>query len=263
MIRWTLVLVMLLPCTLSAHDSWVETNTNLVRTGDAIYVDLKLGNHGNDHRDFKLAGKLSLEGATLEVYSPDGNCYDLKDKLFDVGYAPAEGYWTAKFVAVQPGLYLVSHTSDRVVHYAPTRSIKSGKAFFVASPSLDKVSVNVSGFDRVLGHPLELVPVSNPVVPMGPGKPIAVRLLFNGKPLAGARVSFIPRGATLAESFDAEYERMTDSEGCAQFVPRTGSAYLIVAHHQDPNAAGPNYTSTKYSATLVVLVPELCACCAE
>src|SRR6185436_2774462 len=42
-----------------AHDTWVQTNTNVVRTGDAVHVDLMLGNHGNDHRDFKLASKLA------------------------------------------------------------------------------------------------------------------------------------------------------------------------------------------------------------
>jgi uncharacterized GH25 family protein len=42
-----------------AHDTWVQTNTNLVRTGDAVHIDLMLGNHGNDHRDFKLASKFA------------------------------------------------------------------------------------------------------------------------------------------------------------------------------------------------------------
>ena len=49
----------------SAHDPWVQTNTNLVRTGDAVHIDLMLGNHGNDHRDFKLASKFSPEMARI------------------------------------------------------------------------------------------------------------------------------------------------------------------------------------------------------
>src|SRR5215475_4223718 len=108
-----------------AHDSWVQTNANIVRPGDNVHIDLMLGNHGNDHRDFKLAGKLDLAGATLAVIAPDGKRFDLKDRLADLGYAPKEGYWTTRFTASQPGLYLVAHTSDKVVSYAPTRSIKS------------------------------------------------------------------------------------------------------------------------------------------
>ena len=68
-----LIVVVLLASPVLAHDTWVETNTNVVRTGDAVYVDLKLGNHGNDHRDFKLASKVDLEGSTMDVLSPDGN----------------------------------------------------------------------------------------------------------------------------------------------------------------------------------------------
>lgn len=63
--------------------------------------------------------------------------------------------------------------------------------------------------------------------------------------------------------FDEQYERETDADGRASFTPKTGNVYLIVAHYSDPAASGETYESTKYSATLTVLVPELCACCAR
>ncbi len=263
MFRKTLTIVLALTSPALAHDTWVETNTNVIRAGDAIYVDLKLGNHGNDHRDFKLAGKVELQGATLDVLSPEGNSYDLTSALVDTGYVPKEGYWTAKFVPAQPGLYTIAHTLDRVVHYAPTRSIKSAKTLFVVSHSLDRVAEDNPGFDRVLGHRLELVPLTNPVTPMGPGKPLIVQLLYNGKPMPDACVSFIPRGQALREGFDSDYERKTDAQGRASFTPTTGNVYLIVAHHQEPTESGENYENTKYSATLTVFVPEACPCCGE
>jgi uncharacterized GH25 family protein len=256
-----LCLLALLAAPAAAHDTWVETNTNVVRTGDAVYVDLRLGNHGNDHRDFKLASKVDPTGTTLEVLSPDGPAYDLMPTLIDVGYAPKEGYWTAKFVPGKPGLHLVSHSLDRVVnHGRPERSVKSGKTFFVVSDSLDHVPVENPGFDRPLGHALELVPTANPVTPMGPGQRIAVRLLFNGEPLAGGRVSFVPRSESLSAGFDDRYERTTDADGLASFEPKTGDRYLVVAHHKT-GETGDGYEQTSYSATLTVLVPEICPCC--
>ena len=245
-----------------AHDTWVQANTNAVRVGDAVHLDLLLGNHGNDHRDFKMAGKPTLDGgATFEVISPDGRRHDLRPSAVDQGYAPKEGYFTARFQPDKPGLYLVSQTSDKVVDYAPKRSVKSGKTFFVASKSLDKVPLDNPGFDRVLGHPLELVPQANPVTPMGPGSKIKVKLLHKGKPMAGAKVSFIPRGYTLAEGFDKTYERMTDDSGVASFEPKEANYYLVVAHHEDTAEKGSGYDATKYSATLAVYVPALCPCC--
>ena len=245
-----------------AHDTWVETNTNLIRSGDAVAIDLKLGNHGNAHRDFKLASKLDLDGSTLDVIAPGGERYDLIDRLRDVGYAPNEGYWTARFTATKPGLYVVTHTLDKVVnHGRPVRSIKTARTCFVVSPSLDRVSQENPGFDRALGTGLEVVPTANPVTPMGPGTSIAVQLLYKGEPLAGATVSFIPRGETLSEGFDERFERRTDADGRASFTPHVGNVYLVVAHHKEPGESSPEYDSTAYSATLTVFVPQVCPCC--
>ena len=38
-----------------AHDTWLEAGAATVPVGEYTYVDLMLGNHGNDHRDFKPA----------------------------------------------------------------------------------------------------------------------------------------------------------------------------------------------------------------
>lgn len=241
-----------------AHDTWVETNTNIVRPGDAVYSSLMLGNHGNDHRDFKLAGKISLEKSTLEMIAPQQS-YDLKPEIVDRGYAPREGFWSAKFVPGEPGLYCVAHQLDTL--HNTTRAIKSAKTYFLVSELLDQVPGEAPGFERALGHPLEFVPTVNPVTTMGPEQPIAVQLLYQGEPLANARVTFIPRGATLSEGFDEQYERYTDAQGKAEFVPTEGNYVLVVAHHVEPEQTGENYDRTSYAATLTVYVPDRCRCC--
>lgn len=248
----------------AAHDTWVETNTNLIRARDAVYINLKLGNHGNHHRDFKIASKIDLEGCSLNVIDPAGKTYDLISELTDTGYAPKEGYWRGKFVPVKPGLYTVAHSLDRVVnHGKPVRAIKSAKTCFVVSAKLDQTPLENPGFDQALGHPLELVPVLNPVTPMGPGNPLKVRVDFKGKPLANTVVSFVPQGETLKEGFDQRYERKTDAAGLASFTPKTGNQYLVVAHHLAESESAEDYQETAYAATLTVFVPEVCPCCGD
>lgn len=257
-------LAMILITSSWAHDTWVQTNTNIIRAKDGIHIDLMLGNHGNEHRDFKLASKIDVSGCVLKVHTPDGKTFDMKDRLTDVGYTPKEGFWSTRFGAVAPGMYTIEHSLDKVVnHGKPVRSIKSGKAFFVVSPSLDRVSMENPGFDKPLGHALELVPVKNPVTPMGPGQEMRVQLLFKGKPLAGERVSFVPRGYTLAKDFDEQYERRTDEKGIVTFTPTDGNYYLIVAHRSEPTEKSAAYDATSYSATLTVFVPDICPCCGE
>ena len=249
-----------------AHDTWVETNTNVYRVGDVAHVDLKLGNHGNDHRDFKLAAIAPLDATNIEVVAPDGKKYDIKPTLTSTAMAPKEGYWEGDFTNNAPGLYCVHQTSDAVMSYAPERAIKSAKTYFLASQSMDNVPVGAPGFNRVLGDALEIVPQNNPVAPMGMGDELKLRLLFKGKPLADTVISFIPRGTQLTQGFDARYEARTDKNGDATFTPDEAKTYLAVAHVDSKEAgamAGQKYDTTKYGATLTVYVPAICACCGE
>lgn len=264
-LTYTLVALTFSNATAHAHDTWVETNTNVFKIGDGAHIDLKLGNHGNEHRDFKMASKMSLDGCKMEVVDPAGKRFDLKSTLIDTGYSPKEGYWTTIFSTYKPGLYTVVQSSDEVMSYAPERAIKNAKTFFLVSKSLDRLPKVAPGFERKLGNGLELVPESNPIVPMGPGMPLKLRLYFKGKPLSAARVSFIPEGETLKGTFDSRYEAKTNANGRVSFTPKEGKRYLVVAHHQTnekgQNAAGEKYDFTLYGATMTLYVPSTCPCC--
>ena len=252
--------LLVLPARGSAHDTWVQTASRVVRPDDVVHVDLALGNHGNDHRDFKLAGKLSsLEGIHLDVIGPSGRRTDLVPALVDLGYAPKEGFWSGRFVAAEEGLHCIAHSVDRL--HGTKRTRKSGKAYFVVARSLDTEPEPAGRFAEPLGHPLELVPETHPVLRCGPGKAVTVRLLFRGQPLADERVSFIPRGARLADGFDPEFERRTDAEGRCSYVPREGNYMLVVAHRTAADERGEGYDTTAYSAALVLNVPQRCGCC--
>lgn len=261
MIAFTLLAALLLTQAADAHDAWLQANTRMVHTGNMVHVDLMFGNHGNDHRDFKVTRKAPLDGATLTLIRPDGGEYDMLRSVVDTGYSPEEGFWTTRVITSDPGTYIMAYTVDRTVHYAPKRTVKSAKTLFVATESLDQAPVQMEGHDRALGHPLEIVPVHHPIVPAGPGIDVKVQLLFEGEPLADHRVSFIPRGTRLEDGFDERYERMTDEEGYATFNPAFGNYYLIVAH-KETDESGEGYDTTAYSATLAVQIPQACPCCA-
>ena len=247
-----------------AHDTWLQAAPRLVHPDDVVHVDLFLGNHGNEHRDFKIAGKLgSLEGVKVGVIGPDGRATDLVADMTDLGYAPKEGFWSARFVPAAAGLHCVALYREGVRHGA--MGFKGGKTYFLAAESLDApVKADAKTLEAVrqpLGHPLELVLESHPVLGSGPGKPIVVRLLLKGQPLADHVVSFIPRGTTLAEGFDSEYERRTDAAGRCSFTPKEGNLVLVVTHFVNPEEKGEGYEKAAYAATLVLDVPQRCPCC--
>lgn len=252
----------------NAHDLWLEVSSPVVREGDTVQVELKLGNHGNDHRDFKIMGKPRPDELVMEWIDPAGQRTDFRKSLVEQSVGGKDGYFTAKLPAKGVGLHTIFATSDKVVSYAPTRSIKSCKVYFTVSPGLDPVSPGKLSTSP-MGHPFELVPMTDPSTALATGAALVVQVFFQGKPAANQRVSFIPRGAQLAESFDPQFERMTDEQGMARYEPQAPDTLLIVAHREDSSHTGEGYTKTKYSATLTVIVPEkrpnlraaACDCC--
>jgi hypothetical protein len=197
----------------------------------------------------------------VDVVAPGGRKTDLVPALVDLGYAPKEGFWSARFVPAAEGLHCVAHLRDGIRHGA--RGLKGSKAYFLVAEKLDALEAATKDHATPLGHPLEIVLETHPVVDCGPGKPITVRLLHRGQPLPDQRVSFIPRGATLAPGFDVDHERTTDAEGRCSYTPREGNLILVVAHLTKPEEKGEGYDKTSYAATLVINVPQRCPCCDE
>ncbi|CAN5188267.1 hypothetical protein BH10PLA2_BH10PLA2_07270 [soil metagenome] len=91
---------------------------------------------------------------------------------------------------------------------------------------------------------------------------IKLKLLYQHQPISGVKVSFIPRGTTLKEPFDSEYERTTDGQGLVSFTPKMGTYYLAVAHYPREER-GAGFESTLYTASLCLFVPEKCPCCVD
>lgn len=228
----------------SAHDTWVQTNVAQVAPGEVVHIDLMLGNHGNEHRDFKLASKIGIEKVSFDLITPDGNQQDLKSRVADIGNAAKEGFWSVRQVAKQPGLYVAAQSLDTI--HGTTRAYRNAKCYF-------QVGEKAGGVDplKPLGQPIELVPQSNPATARA-GEPITVQVLLKGKPLADATMSFIPRGVELAADFDPNFERKTDASGKATFTPAEASYYLVVVHHAADDETGEKYERSHYAGTLTL-----------
>ncbi|MCM2372149.1 DUF4198 domain-containing protein [Aporhodopirellula aestuarii] len=240
----------------NAHDLWTQSNSAQVRTGEVVHVDLCLGNHGNHHRDFKLAGRISLDWIHSELISPDGTRVDLREGMTSNASAETEGCWTRPVIAELPGVYCATMTLDRVMNHGKSvRGVRTAKTYFLASDSLDRAKVPQHAHEQPLGMPFELVLKTCPFTQTQVGSPIRVQVLHRGEPMSDVVVSFIPQGTQLADEFDPEYESRTDSDGMATFVPKSGNRYLVVAHYTADDEKTDAYESTSYAATITLHVP--------
>ncbi|MFM2218381.1 MAG: hypothetical protein RL240_2699 [Planctomycetota bacterium] len=237
-----------------AHDTWVQSGPLVTRRGDVVHVDLMLGNHGNEHRDFKLASKITLAPCIIQLINPDGTKVDIKPLLKDMGSAEKEGYWSGRVIPEHSGVYQVIHTLNTL--HGKTRAIKSSKTFFIAAEGFSSLPQNGVEQIQPLKQGLELVLIT-PLSEVVAGKPLTVKVLQHGRPLPNTSVAFIPRGSILVEGKDPNFERVSDENGIVAFVPPEGNLLLVVAHHVAPNESGDGYDKTHYGATLVLPVPQL------
>ena len=60
-----------------AHDGWVEVSS-IVERGQPVTLSLMLGNHSNDHKSYRLAGKWNPKLTKLMVIEPSGKVNDLQ-----------------------------------------------------------------------------------------------------------------------------------------------------------------------------------------
>lgn len=124
-----------------AHDIWIETNQSLLRVGESVSLSLMLGNHGNHHRDFRMASKIQAGQQNLSIIGVDGKSLDLTSNLIDNGYEPKEGFWGTSFQGDKDG----------------TTSVKS-RAFGKKSTSSTNQNYNINDVGTALatrpsGHP--------------------------------------------------------------------------------------------------------------
>ncbi|SMP73271.1 Uncharacterized conserved protein, contains GH25 family domain [Neorhodopirellula lusitana] len=260
MLRHTLLSTLILFAALStanAHDLWLQTNTPVIRTGEVVHVDLRLGNHGNHHRDFKLAGRINLDWVSAELRGPDGSRSDIKNVMVPTASAEKEGYWTSAIEVTKPGTYCVIQQLDRVMnHGKAVRGVRTAKAYFEVADALDVASLAQHHHQQPAGLPFELVLHTCPFTDTVVGQPIKVQVLHNGEPISDVVVSFIPEGTEPAGEFDPQYDFRSDKNGMVTFTPQAANRYLIVAHHTAEDEKTDQYEFTSYASTLTLHVPN-------
>ena len=70
---------------LAAHDGWVEIAPAIVERNQPATIALIQGNHSNEHKSYRIAGKWNAKYVTLAVVEPKGKQISLTDRLFDMG----------------------------------------------------------------------------------------------------------------------------------------------------------------------------------
>lgn len=242
-----------------AHDFWIEPGT-FRPTQSQVTISLRVG----DSFPGEPFPRDPTHVERFVVVGPRGEATVAGRPGWDpAGYAPLVG----------SGVHVIGYLS------APQSIVLEGAAFdaYVAKEALEHVinaraavstpeapvreqfsrcakslvwfgEPHAGGGDVVLGFPLELVAETNPYG-TAPGDAIAVRLLYRGRLLAGAKVS--ARSPTDPEAVLAE---RTDRDGRVVFRLPRGGFWLLRAIHMLPSSveSGADWESLWASLTFPI-----------
>jgi hypothetical protein len=244
-----------------AHDFWVQPNTYWMPSAAITTMTLQVG-HGPSRQRSPIPSRRIMR---FEAIGPDGIATDLRGRL-RLGGVAADGDVALR----KPGAHvIVFQTDNRAQSHLPSLRFNDYLRVEGLTPALDH-RIRAGQMDRdgsenysrcaksilqvgpantnsqtrvttALGLPLEIVPERNPYAkPRSPILP--VRILYRGRPLAGALVKM-----TRLEDDAAPLEsHLTDRAGRATFaMPSSGTWLLnVIWTRVQPGSAETDYETT-------------------
>ncbi len=138
-------------------------------------------------------------------------------------------------------------TADGVYRNATRRLVPDAVESIWSSKFAKAVTGAGSPWKTILGHDLELVPLSDPAA-IASGQTLMLRVMFHGKPLPGAEVE---RGDGVTVVPEKDIPRfVTDADGIAAVpIVSSGATLLVVDHRVSPSAVPDIAGSDLYNAT--------------
>ena len=229
-----------------AHDMWVEPENYSVTAGGRTAISLRVG-HADDEgawsapwervHSFRSYGPAAVQDrqAALVVPAPDaGPSATIAFETPGTHVVAFETYHsTSTLEAKKFNDYVVEEGLDNVTALRTrTGKMKTPGIELYSRRAKALVQVGDTPTDNVLqpvGQTLEIVPLRNPYARDG-GTALPVRLLFQGRPIAGVQIRLLPLSSKVVKPVKLR----TDAQGQATFdVPRRGR-WLIMAVHARP-----------------------------
>ncbi|MBH5388586.1 DUF4198 domain-containing protein [Bradyrhizobium diversitatis] len=139
-------------------------------------------------------------------------------------------------------------TKDGVYRNATRRLVPDAVEILWSGKFAKAITGADAPWREVLGHDLELVPLSDPAKAK-PGEPLKVKVLFRGKPLPDAEVERGDGKTAIAEKDIPKFK--TDLDGIASIpIAKPGAHLLVIDHRASPSTTPDQATADLYNATL-------------
>jgi uncharacterized GH25 family protein len=246
---------------LQAHDFWIEPSTFTPAPGQRISLRLRVGERWRGDllpRDPGLLKRFLSVGPGGEMPVP-GRDYAEPAGVLTV---PAPGLYTVVYESHRSPLALEAGKFEEYLKQEGLEAVSAWRArrgergaavkevFSRCAKSLLAVGGGPpgEGYDRILGQRLELVPEANPYA-LAAGGTLPMRLLYGGRPLAGALVAALPKDRP-----QAAVSARSDAAGRVRLRLDGPGVWLVKAVHM---VAAPKETAADWESLWASLTFQL------
>ena len=251
------------PFSALSHDGWVEVTPTIIEKGQVANIALVQGNHSNEHKSYRIAGKWDGKYTALAVVDAKGKQNTLTDRIVDlgedeekVGPKGPKGFYLAAYVPNDEGLYQAVARQARSLQQGDGPklvTVRIAKTAFGAFkvPTL-AAAKNLKGFDRLIAgeDAVEFIPINNPLAVFSGGS-MTLELRQKGKPTRGQVVTLVRR----MDGSASVQDQTTDEKGRVTFAIGPADFYLarVKIDQESPRPDGQK-DKTSYESTYVFQV---------
>ena len=269
--------------TAGAHDFWIAPSDLHQAVGTSVDLTLLIGHAGSSERFDRSEKHISRFWSV----HPDGSEHDVLSESTSTA--------AGSLLLSQPGVYIAGYVSrpqsiqlagekftgylkeeglGRIIEQRAERGESDQPGREVYSRSCKSIvfaageaeaAAQMTGFDRVIGLPMELVPIENPFA-LSAGDTITFKLLINGLPADGVLVnaeSLGPHGGHghAHEHSDSDHTHAStlgarsDAAGRVSFDLPVGGVWLFTATHMTETQS-PDADWSSVWTSLMLEVPE-------
>ena len=257
-VRWLLPALLLLPAAAWSHAFWMVPFGPFVEPGERVALDLRIGPRWPGESTPRLSGLVR----TFRVIDAQGS----RDVAGGSGGTPV-GHFDARspgaaMVAMETNsssikldggqfqAYLREEHLDMALKQRAALGLSDADAredFSRAAKTLVIVGGDTRGFDRIVGQPIELVPLTDPAT-YRPGQPFGIRLLREGRSAPEMRIAALPQSAP-----ESVLEAKTGIDGVAQFtLPLAGQWTFYAVQIEPATRLSADWQSTWASLTFAI-----------
>lgn len=250
------MLLVLVAAPAEAHDFWLAPGEFRPAVGAAVPIEIHIGTHYTVETRYPRSRRHALR---FEAIGPGEGREGVpgREGAVPAGrFTPgAAGPWIVVYMSAPSEITLGAAEFERylveegLAHVAAARkasgaTAKPGRERFSRFAKALLAAGGRSGpaLTRPVGLPFEIVPEADPYT-LRPGGTLPVRLLFRGKPLAGARV------VAYVEPGKPAVQVRTDAAGRAALVLHRPGRWMVKAVHMIPVRGRVDWASVWASLT--------------